>query len=247
MENKYRYCFFGDSITDGVNSKRRFTEYLQEMTDADIRNYGVNGAQSVDLLSQFAHMEQEIGEEYDCAVIFIGTNDFFHGISLGDWFSETSEQVPTGLDDKGKPLGYCTRKKRSFIQNETTFCGRMNTALSYLREKHAEKRIVLITPIHRGFAFFGGTNYQPEELYSNPIGEYLEAYVGAVRQAADIWSCELIDLYRNTGFFPMAKKNAELYFYDIDRDRLHPNAEGHKRMADLIWADLSRYEPKSLS
>jgi len=236
-----RLVFLGDSITDGVGSEKRYTDMIAEMSGCEVYNYGVNGASSLDLMSQIDRMEAEIGDQFDCLCIFIGTNDFNGSVALGDWFTETTADVPRGLLEDGTPSGYIKRKKREFIMTPDTFRGRLNTVLSRLREAHADKRFLLITPIHRGYAFFGGENYQPEELYSNMIGEYVESYVQAMREAADLWACELIDLYRDSGFFPMARGNAALYFHDTETDRLHPNKAGHERMAKIILSHLTRY------
>lgn len=234
MKNTKRYCFLGDSITEGVGSTKCYTEYIKEMTGAEIHNFGVNGARTCDLPAQIERMEKEVGDAFDCLFIFIGTNDFNGSTVPGEWFTESMEILPTGYNEKGEVLGYQTRKKRSFAMDKNTFRGILNVNLSYLREKYADKRIILMTPIHRGYAFFGCTNYQPEELYANPIGLYLETYIQIIREAADIWACECIDLYRDSGLFPMSKVNSELYFHDVKNDRLHPNANGHERIAETI-------------
>ena len=126
------------------------------------------------------------------------------------------------------------RKKRSFVFDEHTFKGRLNNLFAFLKNEYPDKRIVLLTPLHRAYAFFGGDNVQPNELYANAIGEYFDSYVNAVRQAADIWAVELIDLYRESGLFPLNDKHAEMYFNKSSEDSLHPNAAGHKKIARAI-------------
>jgi len=236
-----RLVFLGDSITEGVGSEKCYTDMIAGQSGCEVYNYGVNGASSSDLSSQIDRMEAELGDNFDCLCIFIGTNDFNCSVALGNWFTEKTVDVPKGLLEDGTPSGFIKRKKREFVMTDSTFRGRLNTVLSRLREAHADKRLILVTPIHRGFAFFGGDNYQPEELYSNMIGEYVESYVAAIREAADIWACELCDLYRDSGFFPMAKGNAAHYFHDTETDRLHPNTAGHARIAAILHAHLERY------
>ncbi|GAB6865084.1 hypothetical protein JCM10556A_17610 [Bacteroides acidifaciens] len=44
----------------------------------------------------------------------------------------------------------------------------------------------MLTPLHRAFADFGETNVQPDENYQNSCGEYVDAYVQAVKEAGNI-------------------------------------------------------------
>ena len=95
-----------------------------------------------------------------------------------------------------------------------------------------------MTPIHRGYATFGENNVQPDELWANAQGLFIEDYVDAVRRAAGIWSLPLIDLYRDCGLLPALGEYAE-FFHDSATDMLHPNARGHARIARTIMAALS--------
>lgn len=234
-----RFVFLGDSITEGVASAKKYSDIFAELTGKEVHNYGKNGAQSKDLPAQIAQMEADVGDRFDCLCIFIGTNDYNSSVPLGNWFTETTVALPKGLDENGVPFGSQTRKKRDFVFTADTFRGRLNLVLGDLRQKYVGKRIVLITPIHRGFAFFGGENYQPDETYSNSIGSFLEDYVQVIREASDIWSCELIDLYREGGFFPLFERNYLHYFANKDTDHLHPNATGHEQIARLLQKHLS--------
>ena len=96
-----------------------------------------------------------------------------------------------------------------------------------------------MTPIHRAYATFGATNIQYNELYANSIDVYFEEYIKAVREAADIYSIYLIDLYRDCGLYPL-DSNYSQYFHNADTDMLHPNAKGHYRIAQTIAKALSK-------
>ena len=165
-------------------------------------------------------------------------HDYNAGVPLGEFFTEHTENIVTEYDENNKPIHYALRKKREVSFDERTFKGRLNKVLSLLKNEFYEKRIVLLTPLHRAYAYFGGANVQPNELYANSIGEYFDAYVEAVRRAADIWAVELIDLYRESGLFPLDEKYAEKYFNRAVNDNLHPNAAGHKRIAQTILRNL---------
>lgn len=229
-----RICFLGDSITDGVGTTKRYIEYIAERTGAKTYGFGVNGAQSTDLFSQLERLDKCVGENFDILFVLIGTNDFNSGVSLGEFFTEHIEEVPVNSNDKGEFTYYVSRKKREFVFDENTFKGRLNKFFAFVKEKYYDKRIIIATPLHRAYAYFGGDNIQQNELYSNRTGEYLESYVEAVRKAADVWAVELIDLYRESGLFPLFETSAAKYFNNVKTDRLHPNANGHERIAEVV-------------
>ena len=86
---------------------------------------------------------------------------------------------------------------------------------------------------------------QPSECFPNTLGIYFEEYVHALREAADIWSVPLIDLYRDSGLYPADPAYAK-YFRDggeQGKDNLHPNGLGHLRMARTIAARLRTLPP----
>ncbi len=234
IKNTDRICFLGDSITDGIGTTKRYIEYIAERTGAKTYGFGVNGAQSSDLFSQLERLDKCVGENFNILFVLIGTNDFNSGVALGEFFTEHTENVPVNSNEKGEFTYYVSRKKREFVFDENTFKGRLNKFLAFVKDKYYDKRIIIATPLHRAYAYFGGDNIQQNELYANRTGEYLESFVEAVRKAADIWSVELIDLYRESGLFPLFDKSAAKYFNNEKTDRLHPNADGHERIADAV-------------
>ena len=234
IKNTDRICFLGDSITDGVGTTKRYIEYIAERTGAKTYGFGVNGAQSTDLFSQLERLDKCVGENFDILFLLIGTNDFNSGVSLGEFFTEHIEEVPVNSNEKGEFTYYVSRKKREFVFDENTFKGRLNKFFAFVKDKYYDKRIIIATPLHRAYAYFGGDNIQQNELYANRTGEYLESYVEAVRKAADVWSVELIDLYLESGLFPLNETSAAKYFNNVKTDRLHPNANGHERIAEVV-------------
>ena len=67
-----------------------------------------------------------------------------------------------------------------------------------------------------------------------------DAYVDAVKEAANVWAVPVIDLNSICGLYPNADSHTR-YFHDAQSDRLHPNAEGHYRMAKALAYQLSSY------
>lgn len=239
---KQKYCFLGDSITEGVyvQAGKRYFDVIANTLNVDAISYGVNGAQAVNLPEQIQRMHDQNGSAVDVIFVLIGTNDFNASIPLGSFFEEYTIDFPTLYDDNGNTLATSQRKKRRFSYDTTTFCGRLNVAFSQLRNLYPTTQIVLLTPLHRAYACFSTTNIQADELTANKIDVYLESYIDVIRKCADIWGVQLIDLYRESGLFPLNDVNAQTFFCNDKTDRLHPNAQGHNRIAQTILARFTR-------
>ena len=227
-----RVAFLGDSMTDErrVGTSCVYWEYLAELLGLKPFVYGVSGNQWNDIYKQSLKLHDEKGTNVDAILIFAGTNDYIHNTPLGEFFSETTKQTNFNGNE-------VTRKYRTPIFNDTTFCGRINKAMSYLRNNYPQQQVVIMTPIHRGFARFNEKNVQPDENYSNGQGLYIDAYIDVLKQAASYWAVPLIDLYSTSGLFPMADAQLQ-YFHDKNTDRLHPNAVGDYRLAKTIQYQL---------
>jgi lysophospholipase L1-like esterase len=227
-----RVAFLGDSMTDPrrVGTTCVYWEYLTELLGIKPLVYGINGNQWDGIYNQAVKLHVEKGTAVDAILIFAGTNDYNQGIPIGRFFSETTKQVNVNGNQ-------VTRKCRTPILNDSTFCGRMNKVMSYLKNNFPQQQIILMTPIHRGYAKFGGNNVQPDENYCNGQGLYFDAYIDALKKAASYWAVPLIDLYSLSGLFPLADAQVQ-YFHDKETDRLHPNAAGDYRLAKTIQYQL---------
>ena len=171
------------------------------------------------------------GTEVDAIIIFAGTNDYNAGIPLGEWYDYA--QTETTVKGGGKEV----RTRRMPQTNDATFRGRINRVMDYLKTNFPEQQIIILTPIHRAAAQFSNQNIQPEEAFPNKLGLYVDAYVNAVKETAGVWAVPVIDLNSLSGLYPMNDAHAR-YFHDKDTDRLHPNAEGHRRMALTLMYQL---------
>jgi lysophospholipase L1-like esterase len=112
--------------------------------------------------------------------------------------------------------------------------------LKYLKETYPTKQIILLTPIHRGYATFGDNNIQPDESYPNGLGLYIDDYVSVLKEAANVWAVPVIDLNSVCGIMPNLDSNT-VYINKEQTDRLHPNAAGHERMAKALMYQLLNY------
>lgn len=163
--------------------------------------YGVNGAQFINLIDQINRMKKDNVKPH-AIFVFAGTNDYNGSRPLGNWYDISDAEVITRKDAEGNVVSTETRPRRSFSFDRSTFRGCINIVMSELRHSYLRAAIVLMTPIHRGFAEFGPDNIQFPEDYPNHLGLYIDDYVSVVKEAAGIWAAELIDLRSVSGLFP---------------------------------------------
>ncbi len=232
-----RVAYLGDSLTDPKNngSKKKYWGFLEEWLGIEPLVYGRSGWQWNGMVRQAEQLKKEHGDSVDAIIIFVGTNDFNAGVPIGKWWNETEEDVLAAVH---APKAIVKRKKRIPDTNEHTFRGRINHALGMIKQLYPTRQIVLLTPIHRAFAAFSDNNIQPTEEYQNSCGEYFDEYVKSVKEAGNIWAVPVIDLNSLSGLFPLMHEH-EQYFHDADKDMLHPNDAGQRRIARTLYYQLS--------
>ena len=215
----------GDSMSDpGVRATSlRFYNYLEQLLGIDTHAYARNGFKFAELLPLAEKMHEEQADSLDAIFIWCGTNDFNASKPVGSFFEEETVEV----DADGKQV---MRRHRVPVMSDSTFCGSINLVLSYLKNNFPKQQIVIFTPIHRGFAKFGEHNVQPDESFANGAGEYIEAYVVALREAGELWSVPVIDFFSVSGLYPNEPSH-DGYIANKATDRLHPNDKGHYRLA----------------
>lgn len=231
-----KVAFFGDSVTDPNNkaARKHYWNWLEQWLGITPYVYAVSGREWNDIPNQTRQLSAQHGDDVDAIVVFVGTNDFNAGVPIGRWYDETAADVEAAL---GKPKATVRRLKRTPSMDSSTYRGRINTALDLLKRTYPSKLIVLLTPLHRGYATFGPDNIQPSEAYQNSCGEYVDAYVESVKQAGNVWAVPVIDLNAVSGLNPMVNEQL-IYFGDKTTDRLHPNDEGHRRLAQTLYWQL---------
>lgn len=237
-----KVVYFGDSITDPAQvamfGHSVYWKQLKELYGIEPFVYAVSGYQWDRIYPLVQKMKEELGNLPDAILILLGTNDYNAGVPLGKWHDVTVETVNRNGIAAPAP-------RRRFVKGMDTFRGRINTVMEYLKRNFTDQQIVLMTPLHRGYATFGETNVQQPESVPNVLGLYIEDYVAVIREAADIWSVPLIDLYRDCGLYPADPAYAR-YFRDggeNGKDNLHPNGLGHLRIARTVAARLRTLPP----
>ena len=232
-----RVGYLGDSITDpnSYGDKiRKYWDFLKEWLGIIPYVYGVSGRQWDDLPNQAEKLKKEHGEEVDAILVFLGTNDFNHGVPVGEWFMETEERV---MAARGETKKMVNRKKRTPIMTKDTYKGRINIGLSKLKQLFPDKQIVLLTPLHRSLGQFWRKRMCNRMKIPEQLWRICGCYVQAVKEAGNVWGVPVIDFNAVTGLNPMVEEQL-IYFYDAGYDRLHPSTKGQIRMARTLMYQL---------
>lgn len=226
-----RVAFLGDSMTDPniKTTDKWYWQCLKELMNIDYVVYARSGLEWDGMYEMALRLIEEQKDSIDAVFIWAGTNDYNRSTVIGDFYTETTALV----NYNGKDT---SRKHRTPLMTDATFCGRINKTLSLLKERYPDKQIIVLTPIHRGDFVSGATNVQPNENYANGIGLYLESYVEALKRAGTVWSVPVIDLHSLCGIFPVSE--AYLHYCGGETDRLHLNTKGHYRIAQTIQYQL---------
>ena len=236
-----RVAFLGDSITDARQigtTNDVYWHMLEDILGIKPYVYGISGHRMNQIVGQGERLEREHGQEVDAIIVFIGTNDYNGSIPLGEWYSYSYEK--TTVANSQQPRADVFRKKRELVYDDATFRGRANITLRWLKTHYPDKQIIFLTPLHRGYAMFGENNIQPPESFANALGLFIEDYIEAVREIARVWAVPVIDLDSISGLYPLVDEQAH-YFRNADTDRLHPNTQGHQRMAWALAYQLLGY------
>lgn len=235
-----RVGIIGDSISDPrvANGPEKYYWFMAREIGIIPCVVATNGREWNDVIRQANNLKSEYGDDIDAILILMGTNDFNSGVPIGEWFTEEYVQVEAA---NGEPKSMQTRRHRTPNFDQNTFKGRINMALDSLRNMYPDKQIILMTPLHRGLARLGERNIQPDENFTNRCGEYVDAYVNAVKEAENIWAVPVIDLNAIPGLFPLSDSQKEYFLRD--RDKLHPSDEGHERIAHALIAWLRCLAP----
>lgn len=230
--------FLGDSITDAIHvgCKTNYWGFLAERMGFAAHVYGKNGCQMIGIPQQVDWAKKELGDKVDAVFIFMGTNDYNGNVPMGDRYVESVETVQKNAEQ-------VALRKRELSLDAKTFRGRTNLALQSVKKAFPAAQVILMTPIHRGFAQFGAGNVQPDERYANTLGLFIGDYVAAVKDAGVDWSTPVIDLYGESGLLPNMPEYDACLARPNGTDRLHPSTAGHDRLARTIEARLRALPP----
>lgn len=233
-----RVALLGDSITDKRQTKTQqvYWQYLAEWMGFTPYVYAISGQQWHHIIPQAKKLLAEQGQEVDAILIFMGTNDYGNDTPLGEWFTTQVEKVQ--LFDDGRSERRWTRR---LVMDDTTTRGRINKALDFLKRNYPTQQIILLTPIHRGVFLRGNGELMPGEGCANRVGHFHAEYVEAIHEAGQLWGVPVIDFAAVAGLMPTLDEHGRYFRLGERRDRLHPNTEGQRRMAQALMYQLLGY------
>lgn len=209
--------FVGDSITYGIGCDGdKYWEILEETLQlSSVTGMGVAGS-CISATSDYGTNNSPLINRYDTIPeadlisIFMGSNDYGHDTPLGT------------IDDT----------------TDVSFYGALNVIIPALQAKYPSSRIVFVTPMHRyGFGTNSATNQTHTYDYiENGEGNTLKDYVDALKEVCERYSVPVVDMFTMSGLNP----SLEVIRTNYMPDGIHPNAEGHQLMANIMkyWYEL---------
>lgn len=121
----------GDSITYGVGLSdkvtKNLTTLLQNMTGAEVTNYGMSGTKvSGTASNSFCNRFPEVSKDADLTIVFGGTNDYWHkSTNIGS--EETSDDI-------------------------NTFYGAINNIIDYHCNNNGTKQLLMVFPFNQYYS-----------------------------------------------------------------------------------------------
>jgi len=213
--------FVGDSITQASGIAVPYHELVESALGlVNYRHMGIAGS-CFSAETDYGHSPEPLIDRYtdipdaDLIVIFMGTNDFGHGTPLGT------------INDS----------------SDGSFYGALNEIIPGVQAVHPNSQLVVVTPMHRvGFnssAMTGGRDDVPNKPYGKPegtTGATLAQYVDAIKNICEKYNVYVIDLFNEEALDPNdSAVNSALF-----NDGLHPNDDGHAKLAEVIADKLKK-------
>jgi len=183
----------GDSITylnehlnetGNRDTKGYMTRVTEQLPGIHYTNQGHNGWTAVRIATQIEKLGLEKADLYS---VFLGTNDWWHGQSLGS-FDDYRNNTGAG-----------------------TFYGAYRIIIDKLRSLNKDAGIILITPMQRGdFVYINNMKNNAWGSYKAKNGQLLSQFADAVNAIGKYEQVKVVDLYNKSGITP---KNIVKYKY----------------------------------
>ena len=238
------YVAFGDSII-GLGQIPATVASLTGMTTTNVGIAGTGlgtsgGSVNHDRIAGYALADAVISNQWSVPVAAAavltadgqcpGATDAVASLRAIDLSAVDIATISYGTNDFGRsrPIG------TNADTTPATFKGAINYTLKKLMTAFPLMRIMLTTPIWRGF--WAGQN-QNSDATPNSIGLYLSDYADAILEIGKRFHVPTADLYRNSGINEYNQSAL------LQSDRIHPNAAGDRQMAFAFASALLSHFP----
>ena len=212
--------FLGDSITYGYgldDGKYRFSDVLKkELHLKTAGNYGISGTRIARQLSPNPNAAED---QLDFCARYAEMNPDADVIVIFGGVNDYQHgDAPMGNSNDRTP---------------DTFYGALNFLYSNLRKRYPFAVIVVVTPMHMaGDKKPGGRLPEAEKPFA------LEDYVHAIKETAANYNYPILDLFSRRELDSNDSKVRLKYV----PDGIHPNADGHRMIANLLSDFLRNLE-----
>lgn len=204
-----KIAFLGDSITEGHGASKvenRYTDLFQRLSGAEVTNYGIGGTR---IARQTKKTEDNPVFDKDFCMRALEMSDGFDIVGV---FGGTNDfghgDAPLGIFSDRTPY---------------TFYGALHTLFSTLIKRYPTAKIFVMTPLHRENEF-NAVNVNRPNNYS------LKTCVNAIKEVAEYYSIDVLDLYAKSGMCPFVEEQLKLYF----ADGLHPSDAGYEKITEAL-------------
>lgn len=200
-----KVAFIGDSITQGINTTYENTYH-----------------QYLNAMLGFGSMYVD-GIAGSC---YSSKSDY--GTSKNPIVNRCSD-IPTDCDlvvifAGTNDFGHSTPLGTISDTSDVSFYGAVISCINQIITSNPDVRLAIMTPLHRS-----GTTHKAENV-TNDVGKVLKDYVNALREICELYSIPIIDTYSIYGLNP----SISTVYNNYITDGLHPNAEGHRLLAERI-------------
>lgn len=211
-----KIAFLGDSITEGVgvsDPAHIYWRRIADRTGARSYGYGIGGTR---IAPQHTPSEQPAWDRYFGSRVA----DMIPDADIVVVFGGTNDfgHGDAALGDPRAP-------------QPDTFCGALHQLLRDLIERYPAAQLVVMTPLHR-LTEDRNAPYNERGIRNEHT---LEDYVDAIATVAAYYGIPVLDLFRTSGLQPAVPAVMARYM----PDGLHPNDEGHARIAERLIGFLA--------